>query len=88
MALAMVLRFRSTEAQLAGIKRSTEERRQATVERLRTAIETLKAKEHKGFQEVEQIVGTPWGSLSRRLKASDSSGVMTTDLLVSVLIGF
>src|SRR5438034_9568678 len=36
-----------SEAQLAGIKQSTTARRLATVERLRTAIEALKAKKQK-----------------------------------------
>lgn len=58
------------EAQLAGIKRSTEERRQATVERLRTAIETLKAKKQEiSVQTIYDECGLRYAAIHRNPEA-------------------
>src|SRR5258708_5042312 len=59
-----------SEAQLAGIKRSTEERRLATVERLRGAIEALKAKKQEiSVQSIYDECGLRYAAIHRNPEA-------------------
>ena len=59
-----------SEAQIAGIKRSTEERRLATVERLRTAIEALKTKKQEiSVQAIYDECGLRYAAIHRNPEA-------------------
>lgn len=59
-----------SEAQLAGIKRSTEERRLATVEQLQTAIEALKAKKQEiSVQTIYDECGLRYAAIHRNPEA-------------------
>lgn len=59
-----------SEAQLTGIKRSTEERRLATIERLRAAIEALKAKQQEiSVQTVYDECGLRYAAIHRNPEA-------------------
>lgn len=59
-----------SEAQLAGIKRSTEERRLATVERLRTAIDALRAKRQEiSVQSIYDECGLHYTAIHRNPEA-------------------
>jgi hypothetical protein len=59
-----------SEAQLAGIKHSTEERRQATVERLQAAINVLKEKKHEiSVQSIYNECGLRYAAIHRNPEA-------------------
>jgi hypothetical protein len=59
-----------SEAQLAGIKRSTEERRLVTVERLRAAIDALKAKKQQiSVQTIYDECGLRYAAIYRNPEA-------------------
>ncbi len=59
-----------SEAQLAGIKQSTTERRLATVERLRTAIDALKAKKQEiSAQTIYDECGLRYAAIHRNPEA-------------------
>ncbi len=59
-----------SEAQLAGIKRSTEERRLATVERLQAAIDVLKAKKQEiSVQTIYNECGLRYAAIHRNPEA-------------------
>ena len=59
-----------SEAQLAGIKRSTEERRLASVERLRAAIAALKAKKQEiSVQSIYDECGLRYAAIHRNPEA-------------------
>jgi len=59
-----------TEAQLAGIKQSTTARRLATVERLRTAIDALKAKKQEiSVQTIYEECGLRYAAIHRNPEA-------------------
>ena len=60
----------SSEAQLAGIKQSTTARRLATVERLRTAIASLKGKRREiSVQTIYEECGLRYGAIHRNPEA-------------------
>jgi hypothetical protein len=59
-----------SEAQLAGIKQSTTARRQATVERLQTAIDALKAKKQEvSVQTIYEECGLRYAAIHRNPEA-------------------
>ncbi|BCL79004.1 hypothetical protein ccbrp13_14690 [Ktedonobacteria bacterium brp13] len=73
-----------SEAQLAGIKRSTEERRQATVERLRTAIDALKAKKQEiSVQTIYDECGLRYAAIHRNPEALALFRANSTNLVAA-----
>lgn len=73
-----------SEAQLAGIKRSTEKRRLATVERLQAAIDALKAKKQEiSVQTIYNECGLRYAAIHRNPEALALFRVNSTHLVAA-----
>ncbi len=73
-----------SEAQLAGIKQSTTARRQATVERLRSAIEVLKAKKQEiSVQTIYGECGLRYAAIHRNPEALELFRANSTHLVAA-----